>query len=288
MPKRLSLSQLRAVDRLGNFSLAARDIGVSQPSVSTRVQALESQYGVRLFHRNGHEVEATPLLKEILPSIRSVLAVTEDIETLLDDQHALNVGQLAIGYSTYQIAVPYISRYMKTYPDIRVEARAMASHDLLPELESGQLDVCFITAREIPSHLVGHEICEARIVLAVPRDHPYSGRASITWDEAVAYPLVQREKSSGTRRIFEASARLARVEPNTILGVGSWGSIVTMVKLGLGLGVAMDVEILPSDELVGVEIAGSGLRARQYAVCLPQMQSVRAVSRFLDLIPGRP
>lgn len=291
MPRNLSLSQLRAieaVDRLGSFSLAARDIGVSQPSVSNHVQTVESHFGVKLFRRHRLGITSTPLLEELLPAIRAALSMTDDIAAQLSRRKELELGSLAIGYSTYQVAVPYMTRFMKAFPSIRVEARAMASHDLLPELERGQLDLCFITAREIPAHLVGREILSARLVLAVPPDHPFAARIQVDWTEIAGLPLIQREKSSGTRRIFEAAAKLARVELNTILGVGSWGTIVTMVRAGIGLGVALDAEIQPSDGLVAVLVNDRSLQARHYLVCLPEMQLVSPVRRFLDLVarPG--
>lgn len=288
--RKLSLGQMRAIEavaRLGSFSAAAKDIGVSQPSVSTHVQSVESHFGVRLFLRDGHTTTTTPMLETILPSIRSILSITEDVEAQLSNRRALESGHLRIGYSTYQIAVPYMTRFMRDYPGVQIEARAMASHDLLPQLENGELDVCFITAREMPSHLIGQQILLSKLVLAVPPDHPFAARGKITWADVHDQPLIQREKSSGTRRIFEAAAKLAQARLNTILSVGSWGTISALVKSGLGLGVAMDSEILPSDGLVAVEIDDRALTANHYAVCLPEMRNVAAVKRFLELTEGQ-
>lgn len=287
MPRKLSLGQLRAIDavaRHGSFSLAAKEIGVSQPSVSNHVQSVEGHFGVQLFHRNGHSITPTPLLDSILPSVRSALAVSEDIEAQLSQRRMLESGHLSIGYSTYQIAVPYMTRFMRDHPGIQIEARAMASHDLLPQLERGELDVGFITARELPTPFIGHEILQTRLVLAVPPDHPFAARTKVKWPDIDGQPLIQREKSSGTRRIFEAAAKLAQVELRTILAVGSWGTISTMVRSGVGLGVAMDAEILPNDGLVRVEIDDRSLVAGHYVACLPEMRSVAAVKRFLELI----
>ena len=58
----LSLAQIRTFDsivRLGSFHAAARELGLTQPSVSQRVRDLETALGTPLFIRNGPRVSLT-------------------------------------------------------------------------------------------------------------------------------------------------------------------------------------------------------------------------------------
>lgn len=70
--KGLSLPQMRAIEAVaesGSFSGAAKRLGISQPSVSNHVTAVENRFRTKLLDRRGHEVSATADLLAILPKI---------------------------------------------------------------------------------------------------------------------------------------------------------------------------------------------------------------------------
>lgn len=284
--KGLSIAQLRAVEavaRLGNFSAAAKAMGVSQPSVSNHVAAVERHARARLFTRLGHSVRPTPALEALLPRIRALLAIYSDVEQGLVAAREMATGALRIGYSTYQLAMPVIGRFMQDHPGIEIEARALASADILEGLEDGRLDVGFVTGRAIPAEMHGAALIETPVVLAAPPDHPLARKGHAGWDEIAGLALIQREKSSGTRQLFEGAAKLARIELNTVLALGSWGSIVAMVREGVGLGVALGAELTDQEGLAAVRIADGRLAARHFIVCQRDMAHVAAVETLIAL-----
>ncbi|GAB2183093.1 LysR family transcriptional regulator [Roseibium sp. LAB1] len=279
----LSLAQLRALEavvRTGSFTEAAREIGVSQPSISNHIQGLETRFKTKLLIKTGYSVSATPALEDLLPRIRAVLALAGDLEIELSRHRTLATGELRIGYSTYQLAIPKISSFMERHPTITIEARALASQDIVDLIENGGLDIGFITGREIPAGLEGDLIIKTRIVLAAPPQHPLTGKDSVTWADIAELPLLQREGSSGTRRLFEAAATLAGVRPKTKLALGSWGSIATLVRSGAGIGVALEAEITERDGCVAVQIDDTSLNAHHFCVWQKDMGKVAAVEAF--------
>ncbi|MCT4657002.1 MAG: LysR family transcriptional regulator [Cohaesibacter sp.] len=282
---KLSINQLRALEavaRTGSFSSAAKELGISQPSVSNHLSALEKHFRTQLINRNGRKAEPTELCQQVLSRTRSVLAMTDEIEQILDGCRQLQSGTLRLGYSTYQFAMPILSAFMEAYPDIQIEARAMASHDLIPLLQDGNFDVIFVTARSEPPSMVARHIRTEKVVAVVPPAHPFAQKTEISWQELATYPLVQREKSSETRQAFEAAAQKAGVSLKTVLALGSWGSIVTSVHNGIGVGIAMAGEVTPSDGLIPVPIKGDHLSVDHYLVCLPEMQHVATIKAMFD------
>ncbi|WP_319530284.1 LysR substrate-binding domain-containing protein [uncultured Cohaesibacter sp.] len=287
---KLSINQMRAVEavvRTGSFSAAAKELGISQPSVSNHLSALEKHYNTQLIHRNGRQAEPTEACREVLSRIRSVLAITNEIEHALEGRRHLRAGSLRLGYSAHQFAMPILSDYMNRFPDVEIEARAMASHDLLPLLSDGKFDVAFITAKEPPATLHATRICSQKIALVVPRDHPLVKRESLNWAEVSALALVQREKSSGTRQVFEKAASEVGVELHTVLALGSWGSIVTTIHAGMGVGVAMQGEVSAADNLATIPINDPNLTVGHYLVCLPEMQHVAAIKAIVTIAQSR-
>ncbi|MBO0344490.1 LysR family transcriptional regulator [Roseibium sp. CAU 1637] len=282
--EKLSISQMQALEAVattGSFTKAAKTLGIAQPSVSNHIQAIENRFKTRFFTKSGYTALPTPALERLLPRIRAVLALLDDLEADMTRRSVLGAGELRIGYSTYQLAIPAISRFMTMYPEIRIEARAAASHDLMEHLNDGALDIAFITAREAPQGYACKTITHTHIVLVVPKIHALATQKQISWRQLEGLPLIQREASSGTRRIFEAAARLQQVTPNTILALGSWGSIASLIRAGNGFGVAMAAEISPSDPFVGIPIEDPNLKLGHYAVCQQDMMKVAAIDAFL-------
>jgi DNA-binding transcriptional LysR family regulator len=284
---KLSINQLRAVEavvRTGSFSAAAKELGISQPSVSNHLLALEKHYQAQLIHRNGRLAEPTELCSEVLSRVRSVLAMTEEVEQILQGRKQLHTGTIRIGYSTYQFALPVISKFMEQYPDLNIEARAMASHDLMPLLQDGNFDVAFITAKSPPAELAALKMRTEQVVAVVGTDHPLAKSKRLLWKQLADLPLIQREKSSETRRVFEASAMAAGISLKTILALGSWGSIVTAVQNGMGVGIAMAGEVTELDNLVAIPIDDKGLTLSHFLVCLPEMQHIASIQAIFDIV----
>lgn len=279
----LSLSQLRALEavvRRGSFSAAAKEIGVSQPSISNHVHGLENRFKTRLIAKSGYTVSATPALEALLPKIRAILALTSDLESELLHQKQLGAGELRIGYSTYQLAIPRISAFMARHPEISIEARALATSDILDLFDNGDIDIGFVTGREIPAGLEGELLVQTRIVIAARADHPLASKGVVSWKDLETLPLLQRESSSGTRKMFEAAATVAGIKPKTILALGSWGSIATLIRSGIGVGIAMEAEITDRDGCVAIPIDSPSLVANHYVVWQKDMAGVAAIEAF--------
>lgn len=85
--RKLSVSQLRIIDAVaqtGRISLAAKQLGVSQPAISGGLLTIERMFDVHLFEKDGHEFHPTRKLQSFLPEVRTALRAIEDIEDQLD------------------------------------------------------------------------------------------------------------------------------------------------------------------------------------------------------------
>ena len=286
MRSKISLKQLQALEavvRVGSFTQAAKELGVSQPTVSNLVYSLEQLYQCRLLDRSGSLIRPTPLLSKVRGDIKALLALRDTIDHHLSSERDLHSGKFQIGYTTYQIAMPLISKFIKEFPAIEVTARALASFDLLPLLYAGEFDVGLITAKELPSDLAGVKVAETRIGLVVPDDHPLADVGMATWEDVEQLNLIQREPTSSTRKIFESAAQLSRANLTTSLGLGSWGSIRTLINTGVGVGVALEQECDAGSKIRFVPVQDNNLIAFHFLACLPAMRKTAAVDRFFRI-----
>lgn len=284
-----TISQLRvleAVARTGSFSKAAQELGVTQPSVSTQLRAVEGQSKLRLLAREGHKIRLTRFGETVLPKVRALLTIMNEIEELLDDERNLKTGLLRLGYSTDQFAMPVITRFMGTYPGVKLETRCMASLDVVHHLRRGEFDAAFVTAKTPPEGLSAERLRTDQIVLMVPAGHRLADVETIGWPDLADQSIVCRETTSGTRIIFEDAAREAGARLPPLIALGSWESLRAGVLAGMGIGVALAGEIESGDRIKAVEIDDSGLWASHYLACAPDMREAAAVDRLFTVAAG--
>lgn len=192
------IQHFEAVYRLRSFTLAARELYLSQSALSRSIQALEADLGQSLFDRNTHTVEPTDvaeaLIGHAIDAVSSARLLVEAARLLRDGEG----GSVTIGTGPYP-ARPLMTRALRTLstqrPGLQVSLVGGAASDLLAALVRRDLDfvVCDSSkaeessfAAEIETHLLPAE----PLALVVGTDHPLAGVAEPTPAQVTAHPFV--------------------------------------------------------------------------------------------------
>ncbi|MEM8851435.1 MAG: LysR family transcriptional regulator [Pseudomonadota bacterium] len=112
---------LRVAER-GSLTAAARDLGVSQPTVTRAVAALEAELGTTFFHRTTHSLALTEAGVMLLPRARAMLAGWEGLAEDLTEGDALNgplhvVAPIALGQT---ILLPMLAAFRQDHPGVTI------------------------------------------------------------------------------------------------------------------------------------------------------------------------
>ncbi|MET1537381.1 LysR family transcriptional regulator, partial [Burkholderia sola] len=99
------------VARLGSITQAARQLALSQPTVTTQIRALEEHYGVELFHRQGGRLSITDAGLRLLPQVEQLLLQTIQLESALRHSGDASQGQLRIGATAPYYVLDIVKRY---------------------------------------------------------------------------------------------------------------------------------------------------------------------------------
>jgi len=289
----VQLAVLEAVARCGGVGAAARDLGLSQPSVSNHVNQIESRLSLRLFRREGHRFEPDDRLRAILPRIRAILKLSADLEAALRAEAAVETGRLTIGYSTHQFVMSALAEYGTRHPGVRLAARSMGSFDLIAALRRGDIEAAFATLPAPDPDLHCLLLRRDEIVLMVARGDPLAARGAIAWPEIAGLPLIRREPTSGTRAAFDAAAAGQGVAVTARLDLGSWDSLREAALLGMGPALAMLGEIDGADARVAAVRVGPPFPdVGHYLVTLPEYRATAPVQALFAVVealsPVRP
>lgn len=290
-PDRLTLSQMRAfeaVARSGSVLEGARALHMTQASVSAQIRAVEQHAQIPLFLRKGKRFGLTEFGEKLFQRVRTALSLVDEVDNLLHSGRELDSGVLRIGYSADQFAMPLIAEFAARWPGIRLEARCMASQDLLRRLDENLAELVMITAEHPPEGYHSRLLRRDRIVLMVSEGHPLlSAPQPLPWSALRDLPVVRRESSSGTRALFERAAANAGLRLASMVEVGSWTSMAQAVSAGIGIGIALEGELGGFPHLRPVRIDDPALVAGHYLVTPVGMQSATPVAAFFDIAIGR-
>src|SRR5713226_7270460 len=83
-----------------NYTRAAEEVNLSQPSVSVRMRQLESDLGTKLFEQLGKKIALTEAGQLLVPYAARVIAAMSDARNAIDELQGLERGLLRVGAST--------------------------------------------------------------------------------------------------------------------------------------------------------------------------------------------
>ncbi|MGS2805494.1 LysR family transcriptional regulator [Nocardia sp. MW-W600-9] len=148
----MDLVQLRtflAVYRTGSLTAGAAQVGLSQPTVTTQVQALERYLGTPLFERLPRGVAPTAAGHELAARVSAPLdALASVVGGTVADQPVPPEPPVLLGGPAEMLAVQVLPALAPLLADgVRLTVRAGLTDDLLAELRAGTLDLVIATAR---------------------------------------------------------------------------------------------------------------------------------------------
>ncbi|MBH3427146.1 LysR substrate-binding domain-containing protein [Pseudomonas alkylphenolica] len=280
----MSNSKLRAfltVARHGSFSAGARALGLSQPTITTQVQALERQHNLELFHRRGRRAELSAVGRQLLPIAQQLVALETEAEGLLRDSGTLMRGQLRLGAVGPFHVIEMVDAYARAYPQIELSIRVGNSASVLADLENYVTDVGVLAG--LHHDPAFHATLYARhpVIVFAHRDHPLARRDSVRLEELQGQRMLQREQGSTTRLAFEKALAEREVTPRMLMEIGSREALREAVVRGIGLGVVSEAEYVPGEDIRAIRIEGDPVHTETYLYCLSERRTSQLVETFL-------
>ncbi len=224
-----------------NFSRAAQQLRMSQSAVSQNIQAVEQAYGVELFVRHGRSVQLSEAGQALLPIARNVLHSANLLEDALINAKGEVTGELTIGCATTsgRYFIPnLLARFQREYPKVRTRMILMRREAVIDGLLNQTLNFGVL------GHCFGHRdlecqpVFEDRIILIVPRQHPWANVSQVKPQEILEQPFIGRELSSGTyKELLDYSYRKG-VNPenlNVVMELGDAEAVQMAVENGIGI-----------------------------------------------------
>ncbi|TNM50801.1 LysR family transcriptional regulator [Nocardioides albidus] len=284
------LSYLEAALRTGSFRQAAKELGVSQPTITMQVQRLEEDLGVILVLRDAHGVRPTYAAERILPHVVAAIRAEHAMRQEASSLENLKVGNLRLAVvptASDTIMPGVVKRLHDEHPSIRFEVAEGGSDMVRHGVQTGHFDAGLLTYLgfdELSDDLHYVDLLTGHLVLCVPEDHPVADKDEVTAADLAGEPLVFFSKGSILRRAFEKL--VADVETNVVYTTDGVKAAQRMVQAGVGISLANTLSpyTASGDGVILVPIREDWARATLAAVVRKDEARPAVVQTFLRLL----
>ena len=283
----MTLIQLRsfvAVARYNGFTAAARALNMSQTTITSQIQALEEEHGIRLFERRGRRIELTEIGREFLDLARRITGLEDDASMMLKDSAEMRSGSLKIGAVSPFHVIEMIEKFNASCPDVFLSMALGNSESVLRELANYGCDVGIMARDTDDDRYHVQHYASYPVIAFVRRDHRLAALKTIELTSLANEKLLMRERGSTTRRALEDGFATIGAVPRVAMEIGSREAIREAVIRGLGIGTVSESEYIPDEQLHPLPIAGSPVLTHIYVCCLRERRRSRIIASFFETL----
>lgn len=277
-----TIAQLRTfvtVAEQKHFVSAANKLGISQPSLSQALAALESGLGIQLIERSTRRVIVTPIGEQLLPFAKATLEAADAFVAHSRGAGGELAGPLNIGI--IPTVAPYILPTLLTliadeFPELEPRIVENQTESLLQRLRDGHIDVAVLATPTGATGVTEIPLYDEAFAIVTNPDHPLAGRGDLTLDALRDLELLLLDDGHCLRDQIVELCQLAEVDRSpgaqSATRAASLTTVVQLVVAGLG-------STLVPMSAVATECARPGIAVAAFADGVEAKRTVGLVMR---------
>ncbi|HEY7802903.1 MAG TPA: LysR family transcriptional regulator [Orrella sp.] len=292
---RVTFNQLRTVEavaRLQSVTHAARELHLTQPTVSAQLQDLQMALETPLFEPVGRGIRPTPAADLLRETALDLFARWQRFQEDLLALQGLERGTLRIaGVTTTEYFIAqWLADYSVNHPGIDIDLAVDNRDAVVNRLMNDDIEIAVMMMPPAQLSLASVKVMHNQLVLIGAKDHPWAQQKRLPRQALNHQPLLMREHGSGTRLATEAYLREHDLKPVVRATLGSNEAIKHAVATGLGLAVVSE-HVLPkkpsSEGIAVLSVTGFPLKRQWQLVWRKDRRLSLAAQTFIDEVSGR-
>lgn len=258
------MNYIKAIAEVRSISVAAENLGISQPALSAHLKKKEKEIGAEIFDRSKKPIQLTEAGKAYLEYIQKCNALENEFQQKVADLEGLKSGKLTIGGASFFNSA-YLPKTIKVfqekYPGIQLEI----VDDKVPELVNaawrGDIDLFITPIKEDEERFHFEELAEETIYLAVPADWDINRRLKAKavregekpkplneseFQDLCKYPFILLSKSQDIGKKAEELFALFHCRPTKVIRAEQTITTLALSASGVGISLISRQSILTS------------------------------------------
>ena len=239
-----------------NMSQVAKDMYISQPSISQCISEIESEIDTKLFDRIGKKLYLTHEGKIFYEYTRRILNIYEEGINVVRSSKS-NKGKLVIGASTTigtYIMPHIIHKFNEREKDIEISMIIDNKHNIEELILNNKVDIAFIEGAVNSKDIILKDIWKDELVFISSTDHEWDGKEYLDIDDLKNNKFIIRENGSGTRERFENFLQDKDIEFNSYIELSNLEAIINYVKLNMGVSCVPYMSVLSEENSKSINV----------------------------------
>jgi len=238
----LTLRQLKvfevAATRL-NFTVAAKQLFLSQPAVSMQIKQLEENIGLPLFEQMGKKIFLTEAGRELFHYSRSITQQLTELEAVFEEMKGPGQGKLMLSVvNTANYFTPQLlAQFCQRYPGINMNLQVANRDAVLKQLGDNNTDLAIMGQPPDGMDVSSESFLDNPLVVIAAPGHPLVGQKRIKFSRLATETFLSREPGSGTRGAMERLFAEHNIQPHISMEMETNEAIKQAVQAGMGLGI---------------------------------------------------
>ena len=233
-----------------NMSKVAKEMYISQPSISQCISEIEEEIGAKLFDRIGKKLYLTHEGKIFYDYTRRILNIYEEGVNIIKDSK-VNSGKITVGVSTTIgiYIMPYIiKKFNEKEKDIEISLIIDNKYNIEELILNNKVDIGFMEGKAESSEIILKEIWKDELVFISAIDHEWKEKKYLTVDDLVNNKFIIREDGSGTIERFEDFLDNNNIKFDSYIELSNLEAIINYVKLNIAVSCVPYISVLSEEK----------------------------------------
>lgn len=295
----MNLKQLEAFVQVaegGSFSKAAKELFLTQPTISSHISSLERELNARLFVRNTKEVSLSEDGIKLYKYAKQMLDLQREIEVTfgMDEEGESHAVTIAASTIPAQYLLPEVlTRYSERYPQEQIRIQETDSSKVVMQIVDHRVDIGFTGTVLEKKHCKYIPFYKDELVIITPNTPKYQelvqgNKEDISWIKKEH--VIMREEGSGTRKEAELQLKGAGVKfagLDIIASIENQETIKKSVRQGMGISILSKLataDEVANGEILAFPIPNSDEGRDINLVYNKNYQMTRSAERFIKVV----
>ncbi|OMP67238.1 LysR family transcriptional regulator [Domibacillus epiphyticus] len=249
----------------GSFSAAAEALYISQPTISVRIQQLESGLNCTLFEReNGKKTKLTSSGLKVYPYFHEAIQFIEKGQNILKEEpiQPQKIKITCMNHMGVEIMPEILRILYDRFPGFEFPLEIRSAEQIVEEIKGGDIDIGFayVQSEEKHPNLSVIKVADEQNLLVCSPEHPFTTFNKVVPSDLENERIIIYNREFVTTKIIERFLEKNQLKEYKEVEINNVGWLKMMVRKGLGIAFLQEIvvkEELKSGKLKKVELTKS-------------------------------
>jgi DNA-binding transcriptional LysR family regulator len=283
------LHYFRVLAKTEHYTQAAKELSITQPSLSHAISTLEKDLGTYLFEKQGRNIRLTKYGRFFLGYVENALNELEIGEKKLRGLTSSSTGTIDLGF-IYTLGSHIMPNFMKDflrnkeYKNISFSLFQGTTKKIIEGLKSEKFDLGFCSFMENENDIEFIPILEEELVLVVSKNHELSLQDTVDLKDLEDYPFIFFNKESGMRPHIDNLFNKVNITPQIICEVEEDSAILGLVSIDYGIAIVPNIYLIKNFDVKVLHITNPLIKRYIYMASVKNKYISPSASSFRSFI----